>query len=83
MRTMILDCPAYPGNSGGPVFEHVSFQPSGVSDKILVIGVVTEFVPFVKRWFSHPYKESSIEYFNSDYSVIVPMDDVLHLLREF
>ena len=67
-RTIILDCPAYPGNSGGPAVE---IEPDGFQRKFLVIGVVVEFVPW--RAANFP--------FNSGYSVVEPMDGVLELIK--
>lgn len=71
-RTIILDCPAYRGNSGGPAVE---IDPNGFQKKFLVIGVITEFVPLV---------EASPDFtfaFNSGYSVVEPMDAVLELTK--
>jgi Trypsin-like peptidase domain len=67
-RTIILDCPAYPGNSGGPAVE---IEPEGFQRKYLIIGVVVEFVPWVAENFA----------FNSGYSVVEPMDGVLELTK--
>lgn len=66
-KTIILDCPAFYGNSGGLVLE---IEEVGVGSKNLrVIGVISQFVPFLKGW-----KE------NSGYSIAEPMDGLIELL---
>jgi hypothetical protein len=71
-RTIILDCPAYPGNSGGPAVE---IEPDGFQRKFLIIGVVVEFVPWVAA------NSGLTLAFNSGYSVVEPMDGVLELVN--
>lgn len=77
-RSIILDCPVYPGNSGGPVLE-VELDDSG-ERRFSVIGVISQFVPYVETWVNarHGFENSSIE--NSGYSVATPMDFVLELV---
>jgi hypothetical protein len=71
-KTIIVDAPAYRGNSGGPVFEleqvdhFVNFK---------VIGVVSQFVALVEGG-----EDIGIS-FNSGYSVIAPLDGILDLLE--
>jgi hypothetical protein len=62
-RTIILDCPVYRGNSGGPAVE---IEPEGLGEKLLVIGVVTEFVPLVEG------SEDFLVRFNGTYPVDIP-----------
>lgn len=71
-RSIILDCPVYPGNSGGPVLE---IDREGFGYRIRVIGVVSQYVPYADggRTFSIMA--------NSGYSVAVPMDYVLELIK--
>jgi len=66
--TIILDCQLYPGNSGGPVLEleQVSFQTT----QFRIIGVISQFIPYVKN------QQPS----NSGYSVAVDMNSVLELI---
>jgi len=78
LNTIILDCPVYPGNSGGPVVQEES-EPPRLSFN--VIGVVSQFVPMVEKWSKSPYGYENIEFTNSGYSVAVPMDPVLELIR--
>ena len=72
-HSIILDCPAYFGNSGGPVIE---VDEEGLTlRRFLVIGVVNKYVP---------YKDGGRTFAilaNSGYSVITPMDYVLELIK--
>jgi S1-C subfamily serine protease len=73
-RSIILDCPAYPGNSGGPVLqiENEVFQIH-----FEVIGVVREYVPF-----ADVSRHSTFAIFNnSGYSIATPMDYVWELIN--
>jgi hypothetical protein len=67
LNAIILDCPAFFGNSGGLVIEVERMSLTGI--KYMAIGLITQFVPFDKGWFQ-----------NSGYSVVVPMDFVENLI---
>lgn len=71
-HSIILSCPSYPGNSGGPVVEVDSVNL--LNRQIRIIGVVDQLIPFAdaNRGFGAA---------NSGYSVIVPMDFVLDLMN--
>jgi len=71
--TIIIDCPVYYGNSGGPVIE-----VDGSSHK--VIGVVVQLIPFVEQWVNTKNKLVNEEWANSGYSVVVSMDKVFELV---
>jgi hypothetical protein len=77
-KTLILDCPAYGGNSGGLVLE-INMELG----KIHLIGVVTEFVPFIDRWrnvrFPNLYN-TNLQ--NSGYSVAIPVDCIYDLISD-
>lgn len=77
-RSIIIDCPAYYGNSGGPVLQ-VEHQPFGAQFR--VIGVVLQFVPFAETWanVTHGYVNTTLT--NSGYTVVAPMDFVLELIK--
>jgi hypothetical protein len=79
-QTIILDCPAYGGNSGGPVLE---VEEDGFVKNFRIIGVVSQFVPVAETWrnITHGYNNTNIS--NSGYAIAVPMDFVLDLTREF
>jgi len=68
---IIADCPTYQGNSGGMVFQ------ANLFDRMYVIGIVSQFVPFEEHWFNQAYHYSNVNVYNSGYTVVVPMDDVL------
>lgn len=77
-HTIIIDCPSYPGNSGGPVVqvEQVSFTRR----EFKIIGIVKEFIPFTQKWYNIRYGTSYAEITNSGYTVVVSMDYVNELL---
>lgn len=80
MKTLILDCPVYPGNSGGPVLE-LEHVPSGLN--LRVVGVVSQFVPVTQKWLNTTYGSTNVSLGNSGYSVAVAMDFVIELLETF
>ena len=77
-KTIIIDCPTYFGNSGGPVMmvEKVSLTKT----EFPIIGLVSEFVPFKETWVNITHKISHWEISNSGYSVVTPIDAVIELL---
>ncbi len=79
-RTIIIDCPTYYGNSGGPVLqvERVSLTET----KFSIIGLVSEFVPFKETWINATHKFSYWEISNSGYTIVTPIDGVLDLLED-
>lgn len=79
-RTIIIDCPTYYGNSGGPVMQ--AEQVSLTQTKFAVIGFVSEYVPFKETWLNVTHKLSHWEVSNSGYSIVIPIDAVLELLPE-
>ena len=76
--TLILDCPVYPGNSGGPIIE-VRKHPQG--DIHYVVGVVSQFVPYETKWVNSGNNLSNSNWENSGYSVAVAMDAVFEMLN--
>jgi hypothetical protein len=74
-KVIILDCPAYGGNSGGPVFEATR------NDGLKLIGLVVRFVPFIQYWENKNYDLVQQEWENSGYSVVVPMDEVMAIIN--
>jgi hypothetical protein len=77
-KILVLDLPVYFGNSGGPVIFH-STQPLGVNST-LVVGVVSQFVPFEDVWISERFKLPNFTWSNSGYSIAEPIDHVLSML---
>jgi len=78
-RTIILDCPSYYGNSGGPCIEVEQIDP--LNRDFHLIGVVIEFVPFEEQWVNIRHGLMNSEFENSGYSVVEPIDSVLELIR--
>ena len=76
-RFLVLDCPVYFGNSGGPVLE-IDRQLFG-GYFLSIIGVVDQYVPFVQQAGSQTLA-MQVET-NSGYSLAIPMDYVLELLK--
>jgi S1-C subfamily serine protease len=77
-RTIILDCPSYYGNSGGPVVQAERLSIGRTEFK--VIGIVSQFIPFKETWVNVTHKLSHWEISNSGYSVVIPIDRVLELI---
>lgn len=76
---LIIDSAVYPGNSGEPVWM-IEETDSGVT-KNLLIGLVTSFIRFNDYLTSSTYNQvMSINTSNSGYSVVEPMDAILHNL---
>jgi hypothetical protein len=73
-RSIILDCPVYFGNSGGPVLE---LDKSGFTTNFKIIGVVSQYVPFADIGRSSTFEILS----NSGYAIATPMDYVLELVK--
>ena len=78
--TIVLDCPVYFGNSGGIVIE-VEVDDLG-KRKFKVIGVVSQYVPFIEKLFSLQLKYINKNYENSGYAIAVPIDDIFELTEE-
>lgn len=77
LKSIIIDCPSYGGNSGGPV---VIMCDDG---QCKLIGLVVEFIPLEEKWISPSYKIVNTDFSNSGYSVVVPIDFVLELIKTF
>jgi hypothetical protein len=76
--SIVVDCSAYPENSGRPVLE---VAREAFSAKFRVIGVVREFVPFEEKWLNIPHGYSNRSLINSGYAIATPMDFVLELVK--
>ncbi len=79
-KTLIIDCPAYGGNSGGRVLE---VEQKDRAQRMWVIGVVSQFVPAVENWLNIPHGYTNTNIYNSGYTVAIPMDFVLELVAQF
>lgn len=78
-ESIILDCPVYPGNSGGPVIEVNLIDGK---KHYLIIGVISQYIPYTQKWKNERDKLVHIEYLNSGYSVAIAMDTVFELIEQ-
>ena len=81
LKTIVLDCPVYWGNSGGPVLEVQRVNLT--TTRFSVVGVVSQFVPLVETWLNQTQGFENIDLSNSGYSVATPMDPVIELIGTF
>lgn len=77
-RVIILDCPVYGGNSGGPVLQVEELDP--VHRQFRLIGIVRQFVPYEEDWLNLSQKYVNVTRSNSGYSVAEPVDSLLKLV---
>lgn len=77
LQTIVLDCPVYPGNSGGPVVE---VEQEGYEYKYRIIGVVIQYVPTIAQSVNPVTSDILV---NSGYSVAASMNGVLALAQQF
>jgi hypothetical protein len=77
LKTLILDCPSYPGNSGGPVIRYVS---DGLHYEYSLVGMVIQFIPYEEVWVNRENKLVNREWSNSGYSVAISADDILEVV---
>lgn len=77
--TFVIDCPVYPGNSGGPVFlDRKDFY----SREVRLIGI--EYIPYISTEIligrSGNYTSTLIDQ-TSSYAVVVPIERVFELIK--
>lgn len=83
--TIIIACPVYKGNSGGPVVEVESINAE--KQGFRVIGVISQYIPYQDRVYES--KQSSFAETNSmvlgntGYAVVTPIDGIYDLLKMF
>jgi len=77
-KTIIIDCPSYFGNSGGPVLQ--VDQPQFGVTRFQIIGLVTGFVPFEELWENKTMRYSHVIKSNSGYTGVEPIDIALDLV---
>lgn len=75
-QSIILDCPSYFGNSGGPVLE---LDRETFKTNFRTIGVISQYVPFLDTGASKTFIMQMAS--NSGYSIATPMDFVLELVK--
>lgn len=75
--TIIVDCPSYQGNSGGPVFATSVYNKSNLG----LIGIVSRSILHVEKLESSYYKTTlSVNLANSGYTVVVPIEFAKNLM---
>jgi hypothetical protein len=77
-RTIVVDSPAYQGNSGGPVLQVEHPDPS--LTRYRMIGVVSAFVPFEEQWENKTLRYAHVSISNSGYTLVEPIDFALELV---
>jgi hypothetical protein len=75
LRTIILDCQVFPGNSGGLVVE---VEREALVNHFYTIGLVAQYVPFDNARFGVPANLATL--LNSGYSIVIPADIILELV---
>jgi hypothetical protein len=83
-RNIVIDCPCYKGNSGGPVFELTAFEKNGqLGTTYSLIGLVSEFIPYREDKYDENLRIKDTFIWNSGYSIVTPADYILSLIRSF
>ena len=72
-HTLVLDCPTYQGNSGGPILE---IDRELTQTKYFLIGLAEQYVPYAM---GSPTVNIII---NSGYGIATPMDPVMKIVEE-
>lgn len=75
-RTIVIDCPSYPGNSGGLVMQ---IEQEGLQLLYRAVGVVSEYIPALQPWFDAKGTQQGSGLVNSGYSIVTPVDYVRQL----
>lgn len=76
MKTIVLDCPVYQGNSGSPVTE---VDESESETTYRLIGVISAFVPYNETWLNLNLRYTNSNISNSGYSIVIPFDRVIEI----
>jgi Trypsin-like peptidase domain len=80
-KSLILDCPSYQGNSGGPVLQIETDDKNFLTTHFQIIGIVREFIPYANIWLNERERYTNTTILNSGYSIATPMDFVLELTK--
>lgn len=79
-RSLILDCTIYQGNSGGPV---MMAKPVHDATRYYLVGIVTEWVPFIDTLESKSFGYKNIIAENSGLSIAISIDIALELIEDY
>lgn len=76
-NTFIIDSIAFYGVSGGPVL-------SIHEDKLIVIGIVVRYVPFIIEW-KNKHEKNLIrhDFYNSGYAVCERLDEIIKFIQNY
>jgi hypothetical protein len=81
----LIDCPVFPGNSGGPVVlrpEALTLGDQPPRKKVHVIGIVSGYVPYTDTAISEQTQRPRVSFEeNSGLAYVVPMDAVNELVK--
>nr|MBP7497660.1 hypothetical protein [Bacteroidales bacterium] len=80
-KTIIIDCPSYYGNSGGPVICFFYSNKKYIIPNI--IGINIQFIPYVETWKNIRNNLTREEWSNSGYSVVESSDKIIEILEDF
>lgn len=84
--TFLIDAPAFPGNSGGPVILRIETSAVGGTKPIsraLLIGMISHYVPYRDVTISKQTGEArSVLVENSGLALVVPIQEIMSFLEE-
>lgn len=78
-RSIVLDCPVYGGNSGGPALQ---VEDQVLSKRFTIIGLVSSAIQFREIWENHSLKYYQESLSNSGYSLVEPIGYAIALAWE-
>jgi hypothetical protein len=76
-KTFILDCPVYPGNSGGPI---IIFNPADPGQS-KIIGIVTQFIPYLEPQLNKSKKLKNYNLSNSGLSIGISIEAIAQIVE--
>jgi len=79
-KTFLLDCPAYPGNSGGPIIA-VGKDDNGFESR-RIIGIVTQYIPYLEPQLNQSMQFKEFDLSNSGLSVGIPIESIDEIIEE-
>jgi hypothetical protein len=80
LNRIIGDGAVYFGNSGG-IAVAIHFKDNKFD--LRLAGLVSQYIPFDDSLFDRRGEQRSIDYRNSGYSVIIPSNSILSLIKQF
>ncbi len=81
-KKIILDASLYFGTSGGLVLQFGYNTEHPLAREYRAVGIVLMTVPFINEFKSKQYGYSNLEFENSGYSLALPMDFLLDLIKD-